>query len=32
MNVDQLRELQAPIKSRYRDDPEAALITLRAKG
>ena len=32
MNVDQLRELQAPIKSRYRDDPEAAVITLRAKG
>lgn len=32
MNVEQLRELQAPIKSRYRDDPEAAVITLRAKG
>ena len=32
MNVDQLRELQAPIKSRYRDEPEAAVITLRAKG
>lgn len=32
MNVDQLRELQAPIKSRYREDPDAAVITLRAKG
>jgi uncharacterized OsmC-like protein len=32
MNVDQLRELQAPIKSRYRDDPQAAVITLRAQG
>ena len=32
MNVDQLRELQAPIKSRYRDDPDAAVITLRANG
>ena len=32
MNVDQLRELQAPIKSRYRDQPDAAVVTLRAKG
>ena len=32
MNVDQLRELQAPIKARYRDTPEAAVITLHAKG
>ena len=32
MNVDQLRELQAPIKSRYRDEPESAVITLRASG
>ena len=32
MNVEQLRELQSPIKSRYRDDPAAAVITLRAKG
>jgi uncharacterized OsmC-like protein len=29
---DQLRELQAPIKERYRDEPEAALITLEAQG
>ena len=32
MNVEQLRELQAPLKSRYRDEPESAVITLRAKG
>jgi uncharacterized OsmC-like protein len=27
-----LRELQAPLKAKYRDEPGAALITLRAKG
>lgn len=27
-----LREIQQPIKERYRDDPEAARITLRATG
>lgn len=27
-----LRELQAPIKERYRDDPDAARITLSASG
>lgn len=32
MNVDQLRELQAPLKARYREEPGAALVTLRAKG
>jgi uncharacterized OsmC-like protein len=32
MDVAQLRELQAPLKTRYKDDPSAALITLRAKG
>ena len=32
MDVDQLRELQAPLKARYRDEPDAAVITLRAKG
>jgi uncharacterized OsmC-like protein len=32
MDLDQLKALQAPIKARYRDDPEAAVITLRAKG
>ncbi|HEX6363365.1 MAG TPA: OsmC family protein [Albitalea sp.] len=32
MNADDLRALQAPLKDRYRDDPEAARITLRAQG
>lgn len=29
---DQLRELQAPLKDRYRTEPEAALVTLSADG
>jgi uncharacterized OsmC-like protein len=32
MDADQLRSLQAPIKQRYKDDPDAAVITLKAKG
>jgi uncharacterized OsmC-like protein len=32
MNADTLRALQAPLKQRYRDDPEAAVVTLRASG
>jgi uncharacterized OsmC-like protein len=32
MNPEDLKSLQAPIKERYRKDPEAALITLRAQG
>jgi uncharacterized OsmC-like protein len=32
MNADDLRILQAPIKERYRAEPEAAVITLRAAG
>lgn len=32
LNADALRELQAPLKSRYREDPGAALITLKAVG
>jgi uncharacterized OsmC-like protein len=28
----ELRELQAPLKERYRAEPEVALITLRARG
>jgi hypothetical protein len=32
MNADQLRALQAPIKERYRERPNTALITLRAEG
>lgn len=27
-----LRELQAPLKQRYREDPDASRITLRARG
>jgi uncharacterized OsmC-like protein len=32
MNAEQLKALQTPIKDRYRSDPRAALITLRAQG
>jgi uncharacterized OsmC-like protein len=32
MNADELRGIQAPLKDRYRETPEAALITLRAQG
>lgn len=32
MDATLLRSLQAPIKERYRSDPKAALITLKAKG
>jgi uncharacterized OsmC-like protein len=32
MDVAQLRELQAPLKSRYKDDPTTAVVTLRARG
>src|SRR5215813_3862729 len=32
MDGDALRELQAPLKERYRDDAEAALVTLSASG
>jgi hypothetical protein len=32
MDADELRELQAPIKQRYRETPEAAVVTLRAAG
>jgi uncharacterized OsmC-like protein len=28
----ELKELQAPLKARYRDQPDAALVTLRARG
>jgi uncharacterized OsmC-like protein len=31
MNADELKALQAPIKDRYRNDPAAAVITLRAE-
>jgi uncharacterized OsmC-like protein len=32
MNAEELKALQAPIKERYKKDPAAALITLRAEG
>ena len=32
MDADQLRTLQAPLKERYRSEPEAALVTLAAEG
>ena len=30
--ADELRALQAPLKEKYRESPEAALITLRVQG
>jgi uncharacterized OsmC-like protein len=32
MNADDLRTLQAPLKDRYRAEPDAAKVTLRAQG
>jgi uncharacterized OsmC-like protein len=32
MRADDLRTLQAPLKQRYRETPEAAVVTLKAKG
>lgn len=32
MNAEELRVAQAPLKDKYREKPEAALITLRAQG
>jgi hypothetical protein len=32
MDSTALRELQAPLKEKYRDEPGAALVTLRARG
>jgi uncharacterized OsmC-like protein len=32
MKATELRELQAPLKDRYRAEPEAAVVTLRAQG
>ena len=32
MDANTLRELQAPLKERYRVDPDAAMVTLRAEG
>jgi uncharacterized OsmC-like protein len=32
MQSDELRAIQAPLKDRYRTEPDAALITLKAEG
>src|SRR3954447_737514 len=32
MDSAELKSAQAPLKARYRDDPAAALVTLRAEG
>ena len=32
MSAETLRELQAPLKARYREEPGSALVTLRAEG
>jgi len=32
MDAEQLKAVQAPLKQRYRDEPEAAVVTLRAEG
>ena len=32
MNSDELKKLQAPIKEKYRIQPDSAIITLRAQG
>ena len=32
MNADALKAVQAPLKDKYRQDPQSALITLRAEG
>ncbi|HSO43839.1 MAG TPA: OsmC family peroxiredoxin, partial [Rhodospirillales bacterium] len=32
MDARELKDLQAPIKRRYRDVPEAAVVTLKAEG
>ena len=32
MRTEELRSLQAPLKERYRQQPEAALVTLKAEG
>jgi uncharacterized OsmC-like protein len=32
MNAEELRQLQAPLKQKYKTDPSAALVTLHASG
>ena len=32
MNSEELKKLQSPLKAKYRDDPDDAVITLHAEG
>src|SRR5277367_3993675 len=32
MNATELKNLQAPLKDKYREQPESAIITLKAEG
>ena len=32
MDATELRAMQAPLKQRYKDEPQAAVVTLKAKG
>ncbi len=32
MDTRELKEIQAPLKARYREDPNTAMITLEAEG
>ena len=32
MDADALKKIQAPLKAKYRDDPQTAVITLKAEG
>ncbi len=32
MNTEELRKLQSPLKQKYREEPGAALVTLKAQG
>lgn len=32
MNATELKNIQAPLKKKYRDEPQSAVITLKAKG
>lgn len=32
MNAEELKALQAPLKQRYREQPETAMVTLKARG
>jgi len=32
MNSEELKKLQSPLKAKYRDEPETAMVTLKARG